>query len=64
MIKLINALDNPFSYYENPDGEGEVSLKPLYDLKNRIGKSALSSPEVLFKSDESNFDENIKRPRG
>lgn len=38
MIFLIKDLDNPFDYVESAEGGNEVSLKPLDDLIDRVGK--------------------------
>jgi hypothetical protein len=38
MIFLIKDLDNPFDYDDNGVEGNEVSLKPLNDLINRIGR--------------------------
>ncbi len=40
MIFLIKDLDNPFDYRESAEGGNEVSLKPLDDLIERVGKKA------------------------
>jgi predicted membrane chloride channel (bestrophin family) len=36
MVMLIKDLDNPFAYYEKEMLSEEVSLKPIYDLQNKL----------------------------
>jgi hypothetical protein len=40
MILLIRDLDNPFAYYNKGTLTENVSLKPLYDLQQRLGQAA------------------------
>ena len=40
MVLLIRDLDNPFGYYEQDALAEEVSLKPLYDTRDRLQKNA------------------------
>ena len=47
MIILIKELDNPFSCHEQVEYTGDVSLKPLQDLVNRIDKKLSKMDAVI-----------------
>lgn len=41
MVLLIKELDNPFNHYEQKSLTENISLKPLYDLQQRLSQSDL-----------------------